>query len=656
MNLTSDPSGMMSGLEASLTIDADAPAPPGKPTRISLALTSLCFSGGQKVSLEPDTILVLVGPNNAGKSRALRDIREGLRRKVRGRVVAGVEFNTEGSAAEFQHWAKSNFVRTDNGLYRGIAGLITDSELREWPSRRLPASVVDHLCILASAEERFSIISKDAPTINYLRDPESHPLHFLLTNESSELIVSDLVRRSFGVDVVVNHGAGPKMRLHCGTRPSHTDRVGSEYLVALDGIPTIDEQGDGLKSFFACLVQVLLGSWKLVLLDEPEMFLHPPQAEQLGEILARRIPKGRQLVIATHSADLLRGMLKHAAGRIKLVRVVRSDDVNNISELAPHEVASLWRDPSLRFTSALDSLFHESVVVCESEADCHFYEAVLEVTRPNQVRPMFAPAGGKQGLKKLVASLRALGVPCSAIADFDILNDRNVLRALWEAVGGDWNDIESEWQAVRDGVETNSTVPHCGKVLEELKQLLRGSPSERLSDHQAKRILEIGKISTAWAQAKTSGLSALPQGRAGEAGRLLLEKLATRAIHVVPVGELERFVSTVGGKSGAWVAAVFERYDLVRAPELETARQFVVSVAARSSSESPDAVQSRSISLGNRIKINTAESILDDQDPKPTSPLISKRERRAFLSILWLLLTLLAIYLIRAIVRVSIGS
>ena len=54
----------------------------------------------------------------------------------------------------------------------------------------------------------------------------------------------------------------------------------------------------------------------------------------------------------------------------------------------------------------------------------------------------------------------------------------------------------------------------------------------------------------------------------------MLIALEALGIFVVPVGELERFVKSVGGHGPAWVAEVLKQ-DLANAPELEPARQFV---------------------------------------------------------------------------------
>ena len=554
---------------------------------IGLSLSSLTFSGGQRVDLADDTILVLVGPNNAGKSRALKEIISHIDGQP-GQVITSLEKKTTGTHTDLLNWIHARFAQNGRrGGYKGIGGVIDLEDIREWP--KTSRQIIDNLCILATAEKRFELLGKVAP-INPITDPETHPLHFLLTYKRAEERLGTLVKRSFGVDVILNRGSGDRMQLHCGARPQHPDRVSFEYLRELHRLPTLNDQGDGLRSFYACLVQILLGEWKLVLVDEPEVFLHPPQAEQLGEILAQQTPPGRQLVVATHSTDLLRGMLKHAASRIKLVRIVRDGDINNVSELAPEGVVSLWNDPYLRFTNALDSLFHESVIVCEAESDCHFYEALLATAKPDATRPMFSPAGGKQALKKLVKALRSLGVPCSAVADFDLLNDKQVLQGLWEAAGGTWSEIEQLWQRVRAGVETDSTVPHRGKVLEEIRSLLVGPSSERLLDKEADKIREIVRNASGWAKAKSAGLNALPQGAVYDAGAQLLGILRSRNVHVVPVGEMERFAPSISGKSGPWATAVLAAYDLTNEPTLSKAREFAAALPPKVMHESPQQV------------------------------------------------------------------
>ena len=55
---------------------------------------------------------------------------------------------------------------------------------------------------------------------------------------------------------------------------------------------TLDEQGDGFRSYVGVVLSVLLSEGRTILLDEPEAFLHPMQARRLGAWLAEQIATG----------------------------------------------------------------------------------------------------------------------------------------------------------------------------------------------------------------------------------------------------------------------------------------------------------------------------------------------------------------------------
>src|SRR5690242_1223696 len=95
-------------------------------------------------------------------------------------------------------------------------------------------------------------------------------------------------------------------------------------------------------------------------------FLHPPQARLLGTLLGKEIASERQLFVATHSADLLRGLLESECLGLRIIRLRRVGPVNRACELTAADAAEVWRDPVLRYSNILDGEFHEKVVVCET--------------------------------------------------------------------------------------------------------------------------------------------------------------------------------------------------------------------------------------------------------------------------------------------------
>jgi hypothetical protein len=51
-----------------------------------------------------------------------------------------------------------------------------------------------------------------------------------------------------------------------------------EYLQEIMALPQVQEQGDDVKSFVGMLLAITATEYPLLLIDEPETFLHPPQA------------------------------------------------------------------------------------------------------------------------------------------------------------------------------------------------------------------------------------------------------------------------------------------------------------------------------------------------------------------------------------------
>lgn len=75
--------------------------------------------------------------------------------------------------------------------------------------------------------------------------------------------------------------------------------------LAEDGyyLPT---ENHGFRSFVATYLVLKCGRRPLLLLDEPEAFLHPPQTKRLAQIIGEAAnEESSQIFIATHSRDIL---------------------------------------------------------------------------------------------------------------------------------------------------------------------------------------------------------------------------------------------------------------------------------------------------------------------------------------------------------------
>ncbi|MCA9464135.1 MAG: ATP-binding protein [Nitrospira sp.] len=566
----------------------DAPSSP------RVAITSLSFSDGTTVPISSNDVVLVVGPNNAGKSAGLRAIRDKLQNAAhKSPVLQNLEIQRSGSLDVFKSWLPSWTVQQigstpDNPVFQALGHAIHQSQAHsEWQrTDHILGQLSRWFCHLLTADERLQICNPPG-NIALARDNPSHPIHFLLRDDKLESRLSAEFRKAFGVDLVVHRNAGSQVPLHIGERPvpeAGEDRVSISYIERLEKLPTLHTQGDGMRSFAGVLLATSVGRESIILIDEPEAFLHPPQARLLGTTLVQGRNKERQLFIATHSTDILRGVLDTESPDVRVIRIRRNGDTNTVRLLSNDRIKELWGDPLLRYSNILDGLFHESVVVCEADADCRFYAAVLDAALASKSddvkRPdlMFTHCGGKSRLSVVIRALREVDVPVRAVADFDVLSEEEPLKSIAESLGIDWAETQTDWRIVKTAVDSKKPDLNTDDVKNEICALLSSITTSNFPLNAKTGIQTILKRSSPWAHAKLGGKAFVPSGDPSKACERLLGKLRAGGLFVVEVGELEGYARTEGGHGPKWVNAVLTR-DLATDPELEAARKFVRDLA-----------------------------------------------------------------------------
>jgi len=287
--------------------------------------------------------------------------------------------------------------------------------------------------------------------------------------------------------------------------------------------------------------------YTITLIDEPEAFLHPPQARLLGKMLAKNNPDNRQLLISTHSEDFLQGLLDADSENVTVIRINRDGNINRMSVLKNDEIKKLWGNPILRYSNILSGLFHEKVVVCESDYDCLFYQAIMDAIyeHKNEIAPdiLFTHCGGKTRIKDVVSALKAVNVPVAAICDFDLLNSSQNFKPITASFGLDWRvALSADMKAIYDGMNAKNS----------------------------------GEIN-AWDQIKKVGKAGFT-GNEPAAYEKVEAASKSAGLFVVPVGEMECFDKTVNKEKKDWVYYVLENYNLATEAKLEEARKFVQAV------------------------------------------------------------------------------
>lgn len=554
----------------------------------SVTISTIKFSNDTILDLASDETILIVGPNNSGKSATLRAIQSKLESaSATSPVVSAIEIKKNGSIQILWDWieALAKYV-PDNVIdpaFMLMGHKLYKSQINYWwqATPQEIGGLSKWFCHFITADERLRICVPPKQ-ISLTKSGPTHPIHYLQRDDNLELELSDIFRKAFGLDLIVHRNAGSHVPLHIGPRPkpeNGDDRVSTRYIEKLELLPTLESQGDGMRSFAGVLLAASVGIENIMLIDEPEAFLHPPQAKLLGKFLSNKLSRERQLFVATHSVDILRGVLDSAEHKFKIIRIQRKGDQNDIRLLDNTRIREIWADPLLRYSNILDGLFHEGVVVCESDGDCRFYSAMVDaVTESSAFAPrppdiLFTHCGGKARLAIVVQALREIGVPVKAIADFDILSNEQPLRGVVEALGGTWSDIESNWRTVKSAIDSQRPEMHTTDIRAEINKVLDSVTTLNLPEKPRLELQRILKRSTAWSNVKLVGKAFVPSGEPTRQCDYLMSQLQNIGLHVVPVGELEGFCRSVGDHGPRWVNSVLVK-NLANDEELSPAREF----------------------------------------------------------------------------------
>lgn len=539
-------------------------------------IDQITFNDGNIYNFNHSDIVVFTGANNSGKSQVLRDIKNFFANKNTTRIIANdIKACYEGNLQTL----KDECINKNGRYYLGHIDIYSTKNIDLWWGNDI-SSIYSYFINHLTTESRLQT-SNPASSFNAVDETPSSPIQKLYIDDIKEKELSTLFNQAFGIEIILNRGAGSKIPLHIGITPEKEngeDRVSVSYLKKLKDLPQIQTQGDGMRSFAGILLDTFTSNYCVTLIDEPEAFLHPPQARLLGKMIAKNLPKGRQIFISTHSEDFLKGLLDADNQNVKIIRINRNKNINQMNILNNEDIKDLWQDPILRYSNILSGLFHSKVVVCESDTDCRFYQAILSaINDDDSTSPdiLFTHCGGKQRLKTVIKALKSLNVKTIAVTDIDVLNNKNIFQEIIEASGEDWNNVETPWKIITEYVKSQRAQLDTEEVKTEINEIFKTFNEQQLTTDITNKIKKVIKMSSAWSKVKETGKSFF-SGDAYTAFSKLYELCKNCGILIVPVGELECFYKPDSNHGVKWVNNVLESVDLRTDPELDSARRFVL--------------------------------------------------------------------------------
>ena len=519
-----------------------------------LNIERLVFAAGSNPGAEPlkldlPNVTVLVGPNNSGKSQTLREIEaKCLGSNEQPKVVADVQIrwpDTEDDLmsmlGSLETEAPQNQTTQADYMWVGRPTIRSDERSAHYqfsvPDMKRIFADKSNLTWLCSNFVRLYTLRIDGRTRFDLVAPkktgklEAHPqnhLWALFTDDDAREKVRDFTDDAFGRYFVIDptgmsefrvrlSDVKPTKEIEQGLQKSSRDFHNSAQLVT--------ELGDGVQSSVGLVSAVMSLPHKILLIDEPEAFLHPTLARLVGRTLSKTArDRDASLIVSTHSADFLMGCIQ-SAPELRIVRLTYLNGQATARSVPPAEITTLMQDPLLRSTNALRALFHRGVIVSEADADRAFYEEIntrLQSSSRGTEDALFLNAQNWQTIPRVAAPLRKLGIPAAAIFDFDVL-----LEPSWNQI---WNLVVS-------------TPEEITKL-----QSLRG---QVLPIVQA-----VGRSAC-----KKNGLAAIPAANRVTV-RKFVDQLAEHGVFIVPVGELECWLANLGvartNNKPLWLNNIFQ--------------------------------------------------------------------------------------------------
>ncbi len=499
-------------------------------------------------SVEALPVTVFVGPNNSGKSIVLKEMQSFCQtgnRNQKSVIIDDVEFRPieaekiqEKIAGVRLEPGPNDTVEPDHilvGKWNSRKKIHIDAlvEVLTHPNKQ-PQNFckwyLTHKTLILDGGSRIKLVGPQSA--GDLKQSPSTSFQALFKDDEKRRGVRRIIQDAFGLYLVIDptHLGNFSLRLSKRAPEDVIEEKGihPEAVAFHSEAMPIEQTSDGVKAFVGMITEMIAGDPMVLLIDEPEAFLHPSLSFKLGKEVSNIMSSSeKRLFVSTHSPDFVMGCIQSGAP-VNIVRLTFRDGIPTARILPNGDILRLMRNPLLRSTGVLSGLFYESVVVTESDADRAFYQEINDrMLRfdgaegiPNC---LFLNAQNKQTVKTIIKPLRELGIPVAGVVDIDVIKD-----------GG------SVWTSFLD----------CGFIPEIEKNPLAGLRSGLMK-----------KFNDSGRDMKKEGGKNVLTGSDREGLENLFEKLCEYGLFVVPGGELESWLEHLGasGHGPNWLIEVFEK-------------------------------------------------------------------------------------------------
>ncbi|QDT16461.1 ATP-dependent nuclease [Alienimonas californiensis] len=545
-------------------------------------LTSISIPNIGKI--EPKGLNVVIGPNSAGKTQFLKDIHYRMLGKPRDlvvceeisltrkgtlpeiiaaleeaehiRVVPGSNSNHNISCRVFEFGGSSDRWQADSNLaqlYYTRMGTSTNGrkggkdEFLSMFGRSFIASLF--------LGGRLNSLN-EVPSFDYEKTTPEKEIQALYLNEDAQHALTAETERTFGRSIWVDPTRGGVLCLRVGDGPALPPDADRTQPSRMTKFRTIENEGDGFKSYVAICISLLLGQRPVILIDEPELCLHPPQAHSLGKFIGRYgTSDAGTTFVATHSSHVLRGIIEETE-YLDVIRLSRAGTNFSGQRIESELLRASIRKPSTKSEAILDGLFAEAVTVVEGEGDRLVYGTVWEkVSAEFKHDVHFVSVGGMGGAADPCELYARLRIPICVIVDLDIIRSPDIFKSIVSALapGPVAEDLTKDCRKLVEEVKALGPVYDEAAVRSGLTSILSAKLdwTDETQLNQTRRTL--GDLSAGLSQTSRlkKGLEEFHSYGVYSNLTAFLSKCRGAGVFLVPVGELEDWAEmlTSGGPS-----------------------------------------------------------------------------------------------------------
>lgn len=520
----------------------------------------------------PSGVIAIVGPNSSGKTLFLRGVDHFLHTgKLNPVVCEGIEpaapddfgrlfddllesrlISGIPGTSKFQTFVPFLRNKQDRTPFtkEELTGVCNHMREKKNPSRseRFFRSLGMCLSMFLSLEERRSLCH-GRPAVHYKSVTPDDPIQALQLHSGAQETLATETSQVFGNAVWLDITNPDILQLRVAGRAIRPSPGLMSNPYEVTKYHTIDREGDGYKSYVGLCLAMMLGVRPVLLIDEPEQCLHPPQAYHMGRFIGRHARTDHATFVATHSSHLLRGLLE-TGKRLTVVRLTQTIGKFQAHLADDKLIRSVVENPRSRAEAILDGVFAKGVIAVESEGDREVYQAACEAIPDYPARELHFITTGGTGFADPCRFYRSLHVPTAVVADLDAICEPEKMAATLDALnGGDAGGLAECVEAVKRAAEKAKTLPPPvteRQAVDVLKRLagqtwnwnggddnkLRGELNELVNLLKRVRKLKEGGLEAYSEQPEVKALLAE-----------MVDECKNYGVFLVPVGELEGWVS-----------------------------------------------------------------------------------------------------------------